>query len=144
MPAADPPWLAADIRVRIVDKALRGGALYLKKVCARLASHCGAFPLTASIADGAKCGLALQTICGWSSSGHALNANAGVQFRKYRRVLCITAARKLHVHERRAWWRMRTNAADCVWLVEQYLDMLERQLSLDLLMHHGRMKVACT
>ncbi len=31
-PAADPPWLAADIRVRIVDKALRGGALYLKKV----------------------------------------------------------------------------------------------------------------
>ena len=31
-PAAEPPWLAADIRVRIVDKALRGGALYLKKV----------------------------------------------------------------------------------------------------------------
>ena len=29
---AEPPWLAADIRVRIVDKALRGGALYLQKV----------------------------------------------------------------------------------------------------------------
>ena len=29
---ADPPWLAGEIRVRIVDKGLRGGALYLKKV----------------------------------------------------------------------------------------------------------------
>lgn len=37
---ADPPWLAADIRVRIIDKALRGGALYLKKVVAKAAHGC--------------------------------------------------------------------------------------------------------